>query len=84
MRGGSWINDADNCRAAYRNRNRADDDHNDNGLRACLAPSTISPLVGPRHLPSLQRSTLSVVLGESVVVRSEPMVEHSRLARCDS
>jgi hypothetical protein len=43
MRGGSWINDADNCRAAYRNRNRADDDNNDNGLRACLAPSTTSP-----------------------------------------
>ena len=41
LRGGSWNNTAENCRAAYRNRNRADNFNRNNGLRACLVPSTI-------------------------------------------
>ena len=43
QRGGSWNNSADRCRAAYRNRNRAGNSNRNNGLRACLVPSTIRP-----------------------------------------
>jgi formylglycine-generating enzyme required for sulfatase activity len=39
MRGGSWINNADNCRAAYRDGSSADDVRFVVGLRVCLAPS---------------------------------------------
>ncbi len=42
VRGGSWISDAVDCRAAYRFRYRAVDDYF-RGLRACLAPRPDQP-----------------------------------------
>jgi formylglycine-generating enzyme required for sulfatase activity len=39
LRGGSWFTDADNCRAAYRDRDWARGINGDGGLRVCLAPS---------------------------------------------
>ncbi len=38
VRGGSWINNSDNCRAAYRNRNTPDNRNNNLGFRVCCAP----------------------------------------------
>jgi len=38
LRGGSWNNNPDNCRSAYRNNNNADNRNNNIGFRvACLA-----------------------------------------------
>jgi len=52
-RGGSWNNDAGNCRAANRNRNRPDNTNNNLGFRVCLAPSpTVREIIGgPRVFP---------------------------------
>lgn len=38
MRGGSWNNTAQNCRAAYRNNDTPDDRWHNNGFRLVLAP----------------------------------------------
>jgi formylglycine-generating enzyme required for sulfatase activity len=38
LRGGSWNNNPQNCRSAYRNRNNADNRNNNDGFRvACSA-----------------------------------------------
>ncbi|MBM4292646.1 MAG: hypothetical protein FJ138_15545 [Deltaproteobacteria bacterium] len=37
-RGGSWNNDADNCRVAYRNRNTPDNRNQNLGLRLSSSP----------------------------------------------
>ncbi|MBW4429492.1 MAG: SUMF1/EgtB/PvdO family nonheme iron enzyme [Nostoc desertorum CM1-VF14] len=38
MRGGSWINNPENCRSAYRNNNNTRDNHNNNiGFRIVCA-----------------------------------------------
>ena len=37
IRGGSWNNNANNCRAANRNRNNPDNRNNNNGFRVCSA-----------------------------------------------
>jgi hypothetical protein len=37
LRGGSWINDADNAAASYRNRNQPDNWNNNIGLRVVLS-----------------------------------------------
>jgi hypothetical protein len=42
LRGGSWNNNPDNCRAAYRNRNAPANRNNNYGFRVCFrlhAPS---------------------------------------------
>jgi hypothetical protein len=36
LRGGSWNNNAENCRAAYRNRNAPGNRNNNYGLRVCF------------------------------------------------
>jgi len=36
LRGGSWGNNPENCRAAYRNRNAPDTRNNNYGLRVCF------------------------------------------------
>ena len=41
LRGGSWFNTAEDCRAAYRGGNWAVDSIRDCGLRACLVPSPV-------------------------------------------
>ena len=38
-RGGSWNNDARNCRSANRNNNNPDNRNNNIGFRAVLAPA---------------------------------------------
>ncbi|MBK7848429.1 MAG: SUMF1/EgtB/PvdO family nonheme iron enzyme [Zoogloea sp.] len=38
VRGGSWINNSDNCRVAYRNRNTPDNRNNNLGFRVCCSP----------------------------------------------
>ncbi|MBL8330502.1 MAG: hypothetical protein JNJ71_16820 [Rubrivivax sp.] len=43
MRGGSWINDARNCRAAYRNANERGNRNNDIGFRLALSSSAAPP-----------------------------------------
>ncbi|WP_367399920.1 SUMF1/EgtB/PvdO family nonheme iron enzyme [Planktothrix agardhii] len=35
LRGGSWINNPDNCRSANRDRNTPDNFNNNNGFRVC-------------------------------------------------
>lgn len=48
MRGGSWNNQAQNCRAAYRNDNDPADDWNNHGLRLFAArPLGSSPTADP-------------------------------------
>ena len=37
-RGGSWNNNARNCRSANRNRNDPDNRNNNLGFRLCLSP----------------------------------------------
>ena len=39
-RGGSWNNNADNCRSAYRNRNDPSNRNNNLGFRVCLVRNT--------------------------------------------
>ncbi|WP_390621033.1 hypothetical protein [Gimesia alba] len=50
LRGGSWNNNADNCRSAYRNRNTPDNRNNTIGFRLCrvivLPESFVMPDVG--------------------------------------
>ncbi|MFM7615174.1 MAG: hypothetical protein ACKO4R_13350 [Synechococcales cyanobacterium] len=42
LRGGSWNNNAKNCRSAYRNHNAPDNPNNNNGFRVvCRASSTL-------------------------------------------
>ncbi|MCF8366466.1 MAG: SUMF1/EgtB/PvdO family nonheme iron enzyme [Bacteroidales bacterium] len=38
LRGGSWNNNARNCRVANRNNNNPDNRNNNNGFRLVLAP----------------------------------------------
>ncbi|MEO0869916.1 MAG: SUMF1/EgtB/PvdO family nonheme iron enzyme [Cyanobacteria bacterium J06642_11] len=38
MRGGSWINNPDNCRSAYRNNNDPDNRNNNIGFRVVCLP----------------------------------------------
>lgn len=42
LRGGSWNNNADNCRVAYRNNNTPDNRNNNIGFRLALAQNTVS------------------------------------------
>ncbi|TVQ82162.1 MAG: hypothetical protein EA358_00005 [Flavobacteriales bacterium] len=37
LRGGSWNNNAPNCRVANRNNNTPDNRNNNNGFRVCLS-----------------------------------------------
>ena len=39
LRGGSWNNNARNCRSAYRNRNEPDNRNNNIGFRLAAAPT---------------------------------------------
>jgi formylglycine-generating enzyme required for sulfatase activity len=41
VRGGSWNNNSNNCRAANRNRNAPGDNNNNNGLRVVLVAQTL-------------------------------------------
>ena len=76
LRGGSWNNDASNCRSANRNRNDADNRNNNNGLRLA---STIAvrnrqlshPLIsgGPTSLPKTDRLPPPVSPGSAVTHR---------------
>ena len=38
LRGGSWANDASNCRCAYRNHNDPDNRNDDIGFRVVFVP----------------------------------------------
>ena len=38
LRGGSWNNNPDNCRSAYRNRNHPDNRDNNIDFRVCCLP----------------------------------------------
>lgn len=42
LRGGSWNNNADNCRVAYRSYNNPDNRNNNIGFRLALAQNTVS------------------------------------------
>ncbi|MBP5681919.1 MAG: SUMF1/EgtB/PvdO family nonheme iron enzyme [Bacteroidales bacterium] len=42
LRGGSWNNNAQNCRVSNRNRNNPDNRNNENGFRLSLSSQTIS------------------------------------------
>jgi formylglycine-generating enzyme required for sulfatase activity len=46
VRGGSWNNNQDNARAAYRNNNHPANRNNNNGVRVVfgLRPTPLSPL----------------------------------------
>ena len=46
IRGGSWSNDAANCRAAYRNTFDPTNRTNSIGFRLALSPSGVSPEAG--------------------------------------
>ncbi len=48
-RGGSWNNDARNCRVANRNNNSPENTNNNNGFRVALAPQ-LSGNVGRHRL----------------------------------
>ena len=45
LRGGSWINNPDNARAANRNRNHPDNRNDNVGFRLCCGPTSTRPLV---------------------------------------
>lgn len=40
LRGGSWNNNAQNCRSAYRNNNNPDNANNNNGFRVVFVSSS--------------------------------------------
>lgn len=40
LRGGSWNNNANNCRSANRNNNNPDNYNNNNGFRVCFPSSS--------------------------------------------
>ncbi|PIV53570.1 MAG: hypothetical protein COY53_03320 [Elusimicrobia bacterium CG_4_10_14_0_8_um_filter_37_32] len=40
LRGGSWNNNANNCRSSNRNRNNPDNRNNNNGFR-CVSPVSL-------------------------------------------
>ena len=44
VRGGSWNNNEDNVRAAYRNRNNTDNRNDNQGFRVALSPQ-LSPIL---------------------------------------
>ena len=46
MRGGSWNNNARNCRAANRNRNAPDNQNNNNGFRVAAVPASTLRIAG--------------------------------------
>jgi len=49
LRGGSWYNDPDNCRCAYRNDNHPDNRNNNIGFRVVFvarAPEILNQTVG--------------------------------------
>jgi hypothetical protein len=48
LRGGSWNNNANNCRSANRNNNNPDNANNNNGFRAVLAPAQPGHQLMPR------------------------------------
>ena len=43
LRGGSWNNNQNNCRSAYRNRNDPDNQNNNNGCRVVAVPLSTLP-----------------------------------------
>ena len=43
IRGGSWNNNANNCRVANRNNNNPDNDNNNLGFRVCLIAQPLDP-----------------------------------------
>jgi hypothetical protein len=46
VRGGSWNNNQDNARAAYRNRNNPDNRNNNLGFRVVCSSHIFAPLLG--------------------------------------
>ena len=50
-RGGSWNNNARNCRSANRNRNNPDNRNNNNGFRLCCSAAPQDKPRGPRSRP---------------------------------
>ncbi|MBI4662919.1 MAG: SUMF1/EgtB/PvdO family nonheme iron enzyme [Verrucomicrobia bacterium] len=54
IRGGSWNNNARNCRSANRNNNTPDNRNNNLGFRPVLAPAQPGRWIAPRltRLPS--------------------------------
>jgi hypothetical protein len=51
VRGGSWNNNQDNARAAYRNHNTPDNRNNNLGFRVVCSSHIVRPL--QRHQPAL-------------------------------
>ena len=80
LRGGSWNNNARNCRSANRNRNEPDNRNNNVGFRVCLPLHFRSPLAGG---PSPGRSTDRPAAGTEVLGRDRvvgPVPPAKRLA----
>ncbi|NOZ54791.1 MAG: SUMF1/EgtB/PvdO family nonheme iron enzyme [Gammaproteobacteria bacterium] len=58
LRGGAWINNQDNCRAAYRNRNIPNNRNNNIGFRLCLSSHIVlRPVCSglPGHIAGIAR-----------------------------
>lgn len=54
-RGGSWNNNARNCRSANRNRNNPENRNNNLGFRVALAPNRKRIGTGLRPVPLFER-----------------------------
>jgi hypothetical protein len=60
VRGGSWNNNQDNARAAYRNHNNPDNRNNNQGFRVVCSSHMFTPLQRQRRwLVSLPTSALA-------------------------
>ncbi|MGH2504868.1 MAG: SUMF1/EgtB/PvdO family nonheme iron enzyme, partial [Ktedonobacterales bacterium] len=55
LRGGSWNNDAENARAAYRNNNQPDNVNNNVGFRLARVPMTQDQSGWPANAARLAR-----------------------------
>ena len=72
VRGGSWNNNQNNARAAYRNRNNPNNRNNNIGFRVCclLRPTPLSPCDGWRRCRLVCASERGRVLAQRPASRN--------------
>ncbi len=90
--GGSWIDNSDNCRSAYRNNYTRDDRNNNIGFRVvCVAPSTLlcqswqmgicrACVEESRPVPVMRMASENTSESISLVSRAETLTDSTKTA----